>query len=49
MNTTTIDWDQDVEISKEESYQSLQNALNRNQGFGLYFVFMSKLPNMITK
>ena len=38
MNTTTIDWDQDVEISKEESYQSLRNALNRNQGFGLYFV-----------
>ena len=29
MSVTTIDWDQDVEISKEESYQSLQNALNR--------------------
>jgi tetratricopeptide (TPR) repeat protein len=38
MSATTIDWDQDVAISKEESYQSLQNALNRNQGFGLYFV-----------
>jgi tetratricopeptide (TPR) repeat protein len=38
MSATTIDWDQDVEISKEESYQSLRNALNRNQGFGLYFV-----------
>ena len=38
MSTTTTDWDQDVEISKEESYQSLQNALNRNRDFGLYFV-----------
>jgi tetratricopeptide (TPR) repeat protein len=38
MSTTAIDWDQDVVSSKEESYQSLQNALNRNQGFGLYFV-----------
>ncbi|UXE64479.1 MAG: tetratricopeptide repeat protein [Woronichinia naegeliana WA131] len=38
MIATTIDWDQDVVSSKEESYQSLQNALNRNQGFGLYFV-----------
>ena len=43
MNTTTIDWDQDVVISKEESYQSLQNALSRNQGFGLYFVRSSPI------
>ena len=43
MSATTIDWDQDVEISKEESYQSLQNALNRNQGFGLYFVRSSPI------
>jgi hypothetical protein len=43
MNATTIDWDQDVAISKEESYQSLQNALNRNQGFGLYFVRSSPI------
>jgi hypothetical protein len=43
MSATTIDWDQDVEISKEESYQSLQNALSRNQGFGLYFVRSSPI------
>ena len=49
MSATTIDWDQDVEISKEESYQSLQNALNRNQGFGLYFVRSSpvQIQNII--
>jgi tetratricopeptide (TPR) repeat protein len=49
MSATTIDWDQDVEISKEESCQSLQNALNRNQGFGLYFVRSSpvQIQNII--
>lgn len=48
MSVTTIDWDQDVEISKEESYQSLQNALNRNQGFGLYFVRSSPVQTQTT-
>jgi tetratricopeptide (TPR) repeat protein len=33
-----IDWDEDVLISAEDSYQAMRRALQRTQGFSLFFV-----------
>jgi tetratricopeptide (TPR) repeat protein len=37
-NSEVIDWDEDVFISAEDSYQAMRRALQRTQGFSLFFV-----------
>jgi tetratricopeptide (TPR) repeat protein len=38
-----IDWDEDVPISSEDSYQAMRRALQRTQGFSLFFVRCSPI------
>ena len=38
-----IDWDEDVLISAEDSYQAMRRALQRTQGFSLFFVRCSPI------
>jgi tetratricopeptide (TPR) repeat protein len=38
MNATQINWDEDLRLSSEESYQALLRSLQRTKGFNLLFV-----------
>ena len=42
-NSEVIDWDEDVLISAEDSYQAMRRALQRTQGFSLFFVRCSPI------
>jgi hypothetical protein len=42
-NSEVIDWDEDVPISAEDSYQAMRRALQRTQGFSLFFVRCSPI------
>jgi hypothetical protein len=38
MKATQINWDEDLHLSPEESYQALVHSLERTKGFNLLFV-----------
>ena len=38
-----INWDEDISISAEDSYQAMRRALQRTQGFSLFFVRCSPI------
>jgi hypothetical protein len=38
MNAAQINWDEDLHLSLEESYQALVHSLERTKGFNLLFV-----------
>ncbi|MFM8293697.1 MAG: hypothetical protein ACKN9E_04020, partial [Microcystaceae cyanobacterium] len=38
-----IDWDEDIPLNAEESYQALRRALQRTKGFSLFFVRCSPI------
>jgi tetratricopeptide (TPR) repeat protein len=42
-NSEVIDWDEDIPISSEDSYQAMRRALQRTQGFSLLFVRCSPI------
>jgi len=42
-SSEVIDWDEDIPLSAEESYQAMRRALQRTQGFSLFFVRCSPI------
>jgi superkiller protein 3 len=42
-SSEVIDWDEDIPLSAEESYQALRRALQRTKGFSLFFVRCSPI------